>query len=325
MISNYPRGFSKGIVSREVPLLQAHTGQVFWVGNAKNAGTAVLVDSETAASDDNRGTFFHPFATLDYAVGKCVANRGDVIYIKPGYTQSMTAADAVDLDIAGITVIGLGRGTHIPKFTYDNSAGEFVFGAANVRIENLWFVPSVTGITKAVDVEAAADGYEIVGCRFADAEAAGTDEFLISIQVAAGADNGKILDNYIDMGTAGAATAITVATSIGTQIHNNVIKGDYSTANIAFITTAQVATDANQNTLINGVIGGLNTEPVIESLTGGELNMRDNVFACDVATFAAMVANWDAGINGGNRFTDDIGGGTTAVDRSATVVVSADG
>jgi hypothetical protein len=322
MISNYPRGFcgdTFGVVSRGMPFAQFHTGEVFWVGNGPT-----LMDGESGASDSNRGSFFQPFSTLDYAIGRCVANRGDIIYIKPGYAQSITAADAVDVDVAGVTIIGLGRGTKMAKFTYDNSAGEFVIGAANVRIENLWFVPSVTGITLAIDVEAAADSYEIMNNRFGDAETAGTDEFLICVKVNAGADNGKILGNYIDMGTAGAATGITVATSIGTQIHDNVIKGDFSTANLAFITTAPVAFDGFRNVMINGVVGGLNTEPCIEGLTGGEMNLMDNVFAGDLATLALLVTNWDAGINMGNRYTDDIGGATTAVDRSASIVVSAD-
>jgi hypothetical protein len=285
-------------------------------------GRVIYVDSAIAGGDGSSPST--ALATLNAAMDQCVAHRGDRVYILPGHSETLSAADAVDLDIAGVEVIGLGRGTKMAKFVYDNSAGEFVIGAANVRIQNLWFVPSVTGITLGIDVEAAADGYEIIGCRLADAETAGTDEFLIAIRVAAGADNGRILGNYIDMGTAGAATGITLTTSINTQMHDNVIKGDFSTANVAFITTAPVAFDGFRNVMINGVVGGLNTEPCIEGLTGGEMNLKDNLFAGDLATLALLVTNWDAGINGGNRYTDDIGGATTAVDRSASIVVSAD-
>lgn len=285
-------------------------------------GQVIYVDSAIAGGDGSSPDT--ALATLNAAMDQCVAHRGDRVYILPGHSETLSAADAVDLDIAGVEVIGLGRGTKMAKFVYDNAAGEFVIGAANVRIKNLWFVPSVTGITLAIDVEAAGDGYEIVKCRFGDAETAGTDEFLICIKVTAGADNGKIIGNYIDMGTAGAATAVTLATSINTQMHGNVIKGDFSTANLAFITTAPVAFDGFNNVMINGVVGGLNTEPCIEGLTGGEMNLMDNLFAGDLATLALLVTNWDAGINMGNRYTDDIGGATTAVDRSASITVSAD-
>lgn len=318
--SSFPKGFAGGLLLQETPVNMPHSGKVFWVNNS-----SVIAEDGIGGSNGNDGTYRQPFATLDYAVGKCKAGRGDTIYIMPGHAESLTTADGVDVDVADVRIIGLGRGLKRAKFTYDLAAGEFVIGAANVRIENLWFVPSVTIVTKAIEVEAAGDNYEIVGCRFGDAETAGTDEFLICITVVAGADNGLIQGNYMDMGTAGAATGITVATSIGTQILDNVIIGDYSTSNIAFITTAPVATSIMRNVLVNGVAGGLNTEPVIEGLTGGEMIVGDNLIACDVATLALMITNFDAGYNLGNRYTDDIGGASTAVDRSASITVSADG
>ncbi len=279
--------------------------------------SSVTGTTGVSGEDENK-----PLSTINAAIN--VANAGDQILVMHGHSETISAADAIDADVADISIIGLGRGTKMAKIIYDNAAAEFVIGAVNVHIENLWFVPSVTGITLAIDVEAAGDGYEIVNCRFGDAETAGTDEFLICIKVNAAADNGRIIGNYIDMGTAGAATGVTLATSINTQMHDNVIKGDFSTANLAFITTAPVAFDGFRNVMINGVVGGLNTEPCIEGLTGGEMNLKDNLFAGDLATLALLVTNWDAGINGGNRYTDDIGGATTAVDRSASIVVSAD-
>lgn len=319
MISNYPHGFPKGIVARDIPILQTHTGKVFWVGDSPT-----LLDGESNESDNNRGTFFKPFATLDHAIGHCAANRGDIIFIKPGYTQSMTAADAVDIDVAGVTVIGLGRGSQRPKFVYNNSAGEFVIGAANVRIENLWFVPSVTGITHAVNVENAAHFYEIVNCRFADAEAAGTDEFNASIVVSAAATDGLISDNYINMGEAGAVTGITLTGACDrTTIARNVIIGDYSTANINTITALQDDLLFIDNILVNGVTGGLNTEPTIELLTGTSGVLARNYSAANLSTLAAHQVN-DTAANFENYMTEDRGSGATAASTATSVAASAD-
>lgn len=322
MISNYPKGFrgnNFGLVSSEATLHQFHTGQVFWVGNGPS-----LVDGEVNASNNNRGTFFKPFATLDYAIGQCVANRGDRIYIKPGYTQSMTAADAVDVDIAGVTIIGLGRGNVVPKFTYDNSAGEFVIGAANIRIENLWFVPSVTGITKAIDVESGSHFFQILGCRFADAEAAGTDEFNATIIVAAASTDGLIAGNYINMGEAGAVAGITITGACHRlEITGNTILGDYSTANINSITALQNDLIIQDNLLVNGVTSGLNTEPTIELLTGSSGVIRRNDSATNVATLALHQVN-DTAANFQNYFTEDRGSGNTAAATATSIVASAD-
>lgn len=319
-ISNYPSGFANGIAIRGVPVEMPHPGKVFWVNNS-----SVLPEKGVAGSDGNPGTYLKPFSTLDYAIGRCTANRGDVIYIMPGYTQSMTAADAVDVDVAGVSIIGLGKGNKRPKFTYDNSAGEFVIGADNVHIENLWFVPSVTGITHAVDVETLADDVSIVGCRFADAELAGTDEFLKCIKVSVTCLRPVIKGNYFDMGEAGAASAIDIVTPQAVLIEDNVIYGDYSTSCIAFITGAGVGPQTvRRNIIVNGVLSGLNAVAAITQVAATELVLADNYIGSDVATFALMITNYDKGLNLGNRYTDDIGGAITAVDRSASVTVSAD-
>ena len=60
-----------------------------------------------------------PVSTLEAAVQFCAANNGDVIYIKPGHAETLSADSAVDIDIAGITVIGLGTGAARPTFTFD--------------------------------------------------------------------------------------------------------------------------------------------------------------------------------------------------------------
>lgn len=319
-MSNYPNGFANGLAIKNTPIEIPHPGKVFWVNNS-----TVLPDGGIGGSDGNPGTYLKPFSTLDYAIGQCKANRGDVIYIMPGYTQSMTAADAVDVDVAGVRIIGLGQGTKRAKFTYDNSAGEFVLGADNVSIENLWFVPSVTSITHAVDVETLCDDVQILNCRFGDAEAAGVDEFLSTIDVAVTCLRPVIRGCTIDMGEAGAATGIKIVTPQSATITDNMIVGDYSTSNIAFITGAGVGPQmVARNVLINGVTSGLNTVAAITQVASTELNLWDNLIGSDVATFALMITNYDKGLNLGNRYTDDNGGAVTAVDRSASVVVSAD-
>src|SRR5690349_4202727 len=101
LMSNYPNGFANGISVRGVPLCQTHPGQVFWVynGSALSAG-------QKGGSDGNDGTFNAPFATLDYAIGKCSDNRGDIIFVKPGHAETLTAAAAIALDVAGVAVVG---------------------------------------------------------------------------------------------------------------------------------------------------------------------------------------------------------------------------
>ena len=318
--SNFPGGFSSGVTIQNTPISIPHPGKVFWVNNS-----SVLAEGGIGGSNSNDGTYQRPFSTLDYAVGKCKASRGDVIYIMPGYTQDMAAADAVDVDVHGVRIIGLGRGTLRPKFTYSDAAGEFVIGADNVRIENLWFVPSVTGITHAVDVEASATDCQIINCDFSGAEAAGTDEFNAAITAVALADRGLIQGCYFNSGAAAAVYAISLDTPIDWQLLDNVIMGDYSTAAIGTITGAGAGVNVMlRNVVINGLPGDVGTVAAFTQSAAGTWVVGDNLFASDVATFVLMFTNYTSTINLGNRYTDDTSMAATATEISTTIVVSAD-
>lgn len=311
MASSYPNGFNNGLVVREVPVLTAPMGNVFWVAST--------------GSDNNPGTFLRPFLTLDYAVGRCTANNGDIIYVKEGYTQTMTAADDVDIDVAGVSVIGLGRGAKRPTFTYTVAAGEFVIGAANVRIENLKFVPGVTAVTHAVDVEATFKGWEIINCEFSSAVNTGTDEFNAAITVGTTATDGRIHGCFFNSEAAGAVYAISLATPGNVWITNNVIMGAYSTACIGTITGAGVNCHMYDNVIINGLPGGLNAVACFTQSAAGTWAVGRNMFAADVATAILFFTNYTSTINLGNVYTDDTSMAATAVDQTATIVKMADG
>jgi hypothetical protein len=142
-MSNYPTGFSRGVIIRGVPITQTQPGKAFWVYN----GTAIDV-GQKGGSDGNRGTFDAPFATLDYAIGQCTAGRGDIIFIKPGHAETLSAAGAVTADVAGVAIVGLGSGTFRPTFTLDTAATTTIsVTAANVSFKNIRFMANFADIT----------------------------------------------------------------------------------------------------------------------------------------------------------------------------------
>lgn len=132
LMSNYPGRFANGVSIGGVPLVQTHPGKAFWVynGSALNVG-------QRAGSDGNKGTFNEPFSTLDYAVGQCTANRGDIIFVKPGHAEAVSSATALALDVAGVAIVGLGVGSNRPTFTLDTATTATIgVSAANVSITN---------------------------------------------------------------------------------------------------------------------------------------------------------------------------------------------
>lgn len=110
--------------------LEDHPGDIFFV----DSGHAAATDATGAGRSPDT-----PFATLDYAIGQCAANNGDVIYVMPGHAETISGAAGVDCDVAGITIIGLGKGAARPTFTLSAVASTFELGAASVHIKNLLF------------------------------------------------------------------------------------------------------------------------------------------------------------------------------------------
>lgn len=135
-MTTFPNGFRNGVTIRGVPITQTHTGEVFFVGN--NASS--LLRGHHGASDSGTGSIGSQYSTLDYAIGKCVAGRGDIIFVKPGHAETLSAANAILADIAGVAIIGLGTGSLRPTFTLDTATTTTIgVTAANVSFKNCVF------------------------------------------------------------------------------------------------------------------------------------------------------------------------------------------
>ena len=147
-ISNYPNGFANGVNIRGIPLLNTYPGQVFWV--------------DDSGSDGNRGNFDRPFATIDYAIGKCTAGRGDLILVKAGHAETLTAQ--IDADVAGIKIIGIGGIGDMPTLTTATAIDMIDVSADNITIANIEFaVPGIDAVTADINIDAA--GCEVIGTK----------------------------------------------------------------------------------------------------------------------------------------------------------------
>lgn len=140
--SNFPNGFPQGITIRGVPIMQTHPGKVFFVSNA-----TTLLTGQVGGSNGNPGTFDRPFSTIDYAIGMCTANRGDVIFVKPGHAETVSTATALAADVAGIAIVGLGIGLNRPTITFDTATTATIgVTAANIAFKNMIFTANFADI-----------------------------------------------------------------------------------------------------------------------------------------------------------------------------------
>jgi hypothetical protein len=303
MLSNYPTGFEGGVAIRDRKY-ETTTGKVFWVGNS-----ATLEVGEKGASNGNSGTYLKPFSTIDYAVEKTSAGRGDVIYVRPGYTQTITGTD-ITVDIAGISIIGLGSGSSMPTISHNHADAEVSITADNVTWQGFRHRADVTVVKVAIEIEDGADFCTVRGCKF-DVVTTTTDEFLVTIRTNDASNNALIENNDIDMGLGGAVAAISFTKDTdGTTVRNNRIEGDFSTAVINGITTLSTKLDIQGNLLINGNAAALGTQPGIELLTGSTGTIRDNYIVCNLTTKAASVVA-DTCMLFENYYNEDISGAAT--------------
>lgn len=139
-----------------------------WVEvSRKVTGTEFFVSSVNG--DDGRAgrSVETSVATLDHALSLATANNDDVIYLLPGHAETVSAAAGLVIDVAGITIIGVGVGSLQPTITFDTDAdADMDIDAANVLIENVHFRANYADIVAAIDVNA--DDFTLRGCRFSE-------------------------------------------------------------------------------------------------------------------------------------------------------------
>jgi hypothetical protein len=206
------------------------------IGGQIGTGDIYYVDSNVASENDGT-SWAKAKDTLDEAIALCTANNGDIIYIAQGHEETLAAADGVDVDIAGITIIGLGDGADMPEFTFSATGSEFVIGAANTTVVNCRFIAGVSAITMGISVEAGGDNFLLYKCIFPK-PTTNSWEFNDAIDIADGANDIAVIGCEYYNDEAGAAPNHFIEAGNGTagpvrlQVVGNIIKGDFAVSAI---------------------------------------------------------------------------------------------
>jgi hypothetical protein len=262
-MATYPNGFNNGISIRGMPIAQTHPGRAFWVSNNATG----LLAGQRGGSDGNRGTFDSPYATLNYAVSQCVANRGDIVFIKPGHAETIIAAGTIALSIAGVAIVGLGVGASRPTFTYTTAnTAAITVSAANISIQNCIFTANFLSIAAAFTLTTA-KWFTVQSCTFN--ETSSVLNFLNCVKSTGAAntvDGLTITDtNWNGLGTTSVNSFVLTANTIDamTLKRNLVTLNRTATAAILCTVTAGVLTNAD--------IGFNNVDSSQTATTGGGL------------------------------------------------------
>ena len=261
------QNFPGGVASQGIPLLSPG-GPAYMTGRGKNffVHNGTGSDSAGFGSDVDR-----PFATIDYAVGQCTDSRGDKIWVLEGHVETVTGAGGLDLDKIGISVIGIGQGSHRPTINFTTATtADMDVDAADIRLENLLFTGGVDALVAPIDINAA--DCTIVNCEWRDVTGQATDVILTD----ANAGRLKIL-NYFHNGatSAGANSGIAIVGGDGIIIDGLEMDGDFAVGGIDIRTT--LTTDLK---LRNAWIRTRNSVDIclIDTITGSTGMIGPNIY-----------------------------------------------
>lgn len=268
-LTNFPNGLS----SYGVPLLGG--------GIPTTLGSVFFVSSVVGSNSFAGTSPSNPFATIDYAVGKCTANKGDLIIVLPDHSENISAATSLVVDVAGVSIIGLGRGRNRPQLHFTATAGSIEMDAANTRLSNLVLLASVSAVVVGINVDA--DGVMLDNLEFGYVDTG--DDFVTMIDIDAFDYANVVNCRFLTEAIAGAAEAIRLDDCHFVQIRNNWFSGNWSDSVI--VGEGALGTDLllADNYMYNGDTGDANGVDLNVAFTGIISNNR-------IATlYAVAVAN----------------------------------
>lgn len=225
-------------------------------------GTIYYVCSTNGRDGSGAGlTTQLPFATIDYAIGRCTASKGDRIYVLPGHAESV-AAD-IDLDVAGVSIIGLGNGENRPVVTFITSdAAKLDIDAANCRVRNIVFKNDIDSQVVVIDIDGA--GTTIEDCELLEGS---SKQFLIGIDI--GADRCTVARNYIKSVAVGANSGIKISAAVDRPtITDNEVFGDFADAAIHNPTSAVATRVRIDRNVLTNLQSGDHAIELVSACTG---------------------------------------------------------
>ena len=306
------------MTNRTALFSRTQPGGVFTVQDLlDHPGDIWFVDSGHASASDAAGFGKNPdspFATLDYAVGQCTASNGDTIYVMPGHAEALGADSAVDVDVIGLKIVGLGYGATRPTFTATAAAGDFKLAAASTWIENLLFLSGVDATTGMLEVSAS--DCTVKNCEFRDSVDQATDCLITTA-------NSRLLIDGCKFNMAAAAggnSAIALVACTDVEIRNCTIYGNFAVGAIDLRTTLSSrinihdVTIWNENASVIGIIDTVTTSTgwigpnitiklltdaanITAAVTGATFQMVDPVYVVNAVAEKAMLSTWTASTN----------------------------
>ncbi len=236
---------------------------------------------------------------------EALMSAGDICYIGANHNENIINADAVTLNVAGTSFIGMGEGDARPLFDMDDDGTMLTIDAA-VLLKNVRIRPGITACNIGVFFEDDSDGSVIEDCAFVDGEAAATDEFTDAIIVDTVATDITIRNcTFFNTGAPGTYINLDEATIANTTIVGCTMFGACTEAPIWGAAAVPTNLNIHGNTINNTSSGNLSIE-FTGNATG---SCTDNFLSGD--TYGAIL---DPGLMRVSGNTQTVGINAAAID-----------
>jgi len=163
------------------------------IGDMLVGGDVYFVDSGSGVTNNSNNGLHptkSPLATIAGALDKCTAANGDFIVVLPGHAETLTAELAID--VAGVTIIGIGNGDNMPTLTINANSIYVNFTADDTKFHNMRVIAGASFGLSSRWARVAASDVAITACRFESAYVCYHNVVVVS------GDNVKILDSTFD-------------------------------------------------------------------------------------------------------------------------------
>lgn len=208
-------------------------------------GSTFYVDSAIDGTDGRSPKT--AFGTLDEAFAKCTANKGDIIYVMPNHSETITGAGGITHDVAGVSVIAVSTTyNQRPRFLMDaGTTVTYLISAADAYVSGLEFASGHSNVVTCFDVTAV--GAHINDCKFRNNTT--NEDFLTCIKASGATTTGNGLKvtncNWYTTDTDDAAFVTIVDDLVDLVVAGNwVVTSSATAAQMVSVAAGQLITNA---------------------------------------------------------------------------------
>jgi len=300
--SNYPNGFRWGVTIRNVPILNTHAKNVYYVDSVNG-------------SNANDGTFNFPRASVDYLFANDIVQSGDVVICKPGHIE--TIATTSTWDIAGVTIVMQGEGSSRAYFNFTATDAYVDITGAGITLIRPKLVVGIDQVAKGILVEAA----DVTLVDVEDYDAANKNALIMVLTTAAALRLRIYGYRYFEAsgGTQKTDRIKTVGAISDLVLHDINIMGDFSASPVD-VSAAGTNLDLNRLNLNNTNTGPESALTLHANCTGFAENVKLRVVSGTDYVSDTAKLQWGTMCQGYN----DDGSGGVSIGAAADISTAVD-